>query len=105
MMQIPLQILPNQQLQTIIDGYRFDIRLMSCFDVMCVDIYRDGASVVRGMRVVAQEMLIPYEYMEGGAGNFLFFTQNDDIPNYLQFNSTQFLYHLTDAEARAYGDG
>lgn len=101
MQQIPLQAIPNQQFQLVIDTHRYDIRLLQCYNIMAIDISRDETMIVQGMRCLPNQPIIPYKYLEGGCGNFMFVTPTEEFPTYTRLDVDQYLFYITDAEMEA----
>lgn len=115
MQYIPIAAIPNQLLQVSIDQNQYSLAIYAIaadYDefnnpfnvIMAVDITINNIVILTGLRVVAGYPIIPYEYLENG--NFAFQTQNDDYPDYSQFNITQNLIYASAtelAEIRAAG--
>jgi len=97
---IQLQPIPNQSFSIPLEGNRFVLRFMKCSGVMACDIEINEKVILTGQRCVAGEYLIPYEYLEEGAGNFGIVTENDALPDYREFGDTQELYYFTGEEVR-----
>jgi hypothetical protein len=102
MIEIPLQAVPNQALTVTLGGVRFAFTIKEANGVMCADVVRDEVELLRGHRLVAAVPLLPYRYLQD-AGNFVFLTENDELPYYTQFGFTQQLVFLTVAEITALG--
>ena len=92
---ITLQAIPNQSFSVRLDVDRYDISIVSIPGAMAATITRNDEIIVSGQRCVAGFPIIPFRYLE--KGNFMFTTENDEMPYYEQFGSTQFLY-FTPAE-------
>lgn len=90
---VPLQPIANQRFASIIQRVRYDITLQYCGGIMAATIDRDGVCVASGSRCVYGRPLAPSSLMEGG--NFLFYTENMEIPNYTKFNTTHWLFFVT----------
>lgn len=88
--------IPNQRFGIRLDGDRYEIELKSCNNIMCVTILRNDILLVSGFRCVAGTPLLPYRYLE--RGNFIFVTENDELPDYTKFGSTQSLVYITAQE-------
>lgn len=99
MIRIPLEATPNQFLTVYLEGSRYEITLKMCNGILSASITRDGQTLFNGLRVVAGVPLIPYSYLENG--NFIFTTEDEELPVYTKFGSTQALYYLTMAEIGA----
>jgi hypothetical protein len=99
MIDITLQALPNQSFSIQLGESRYDITLKEANGVMSASVVRDGTPVVENVRLVAGSPLLPYRYLEDG--NFVLFTQDDDLPYYTAFGVTQFLTYLTADEVAA----
>jgi hypothetical protein len=96
MLQLPIQPLPNQQFQAVLDGNAWDFALRSTNGVMSATLVLNGATVVENARCVAGSFVIPSQYEE--AGNFLFLTANNALPDYTLFGNTQSLIYVSAAE-------
>lgn len=101
MQVIPLQSIANQAFSVFLDGSNYDIALKATNGVMSVDIVRDGVAIISGQRVVANETLIPYTYLE--TGNFGFLTNDDDIPYFTNFNVDQTLLYFSPDDLTSLG--
>lgn len=100
MMDIGLAALPNQALSIQLDERFYEIEIREANGVMAATITRDGAAVVSNLRVTPGTPLLPYQYQE--AGNFILLTDDDALPDWAQFGTTQFLVYVSDAELAAY---
>lgn len=99
---IPLEAIPNQEFTIRLENLRYTVRINSVADSCTVaTITRDGATVINGTRIVANELLIPYPYLEGAGGNFFLETPDDELPDYEQFGSTHRLIYFTREELEA----
>jgi len=96
MNSVPLEAIPNQTFRVPLDGSLWELQLKALSNVMVVTIKRDTVTLVENMRAVAGTPLIPYAYLE--YGNFIFVTENDELPYWTQFGVTQSLIYLTRAE-------
>ena len=95
---IPIDILPNQKLSVTLEGFRFDISLKSTDTSTLVTIARDDELLIENIRSLGGTFLIPFEYLEGDAGNFFFEVQNEEIIYFTNFGITQRLIYLTAEE-------
>ena len=95
MRTIPLQATANQSLTVTLDGNRWSLTIKSAGNVMAVDVDLNDAPILRGQRVVAGEPVIPYRRLYAGTGNFIFDTENGDLPWWEQFGVDQSLHYLT----------
>lgn len=101
MQTIALAAVPNQSFTVTLDGVLFGLRVIETNGVMSVDIDRAGARIVSGARCVAGTPLLPYRNIEGGAGNFVFLTENGELPDYREFGKSQSLLYASAAELEA----
>lgn len=99
MQVVPLKIIPNQSFSIVLDNNVWNFALKATNGQTSVTILRDNVVVVEGARAVANELIIPAKYQE--AGNFLFLTQNFQLPEYTQFGVTQLLVYVSQAELDA----
>jgi len=96
MMQLPIQPLPNQQFQALLDGNSWNIVIRSTNGVMSTTLVLNGTTVIENARSVAGSLVIPSRYEE--AGNFLFLTANNELPDYTLFGTTQSFVYVSAAE-------
>jgi hypothetical protein len=105
MIEVPIAAVPNQTLSIQLDQNNYDIEIyttnrananLTGDGVMGITISRNGVLIISGFRLVANYLLIPYEYLEDG--NFVLITQNDEYPDYPQFGVTQNLIYASQAE-------
>ena len=93
--QIPIDAIPNQKLSVNLDGFRFDISLISSTTSTLVTIARNDVTLIKNVRALGGSFLLPYNYLEGESGNFLFIVKDDVIPYYINFGITQILVYGT----------
>jgi hypothetical protein len=96
MLQLPVQALPNQEFQAVLDGNSWDFIIRSTNGIMSTTLALNGAVVVQNARCVAGSFVIPSRYEE--SGNFLFLTANNQLPDYTLFGSTQSVIYVSAAE-------
>jgi hypothetical protein len=96
MMQLPVQALPNQEFQAVLDGNAWDFTIASTNGVMSMTLVLNGNTVIENTRCVAGSFIIPSQYEE--SGNFLFLTASNALPDYTQFGTTQSLIYASAAE-------
>lgn len=96
MQNIPIQAIPNQQFNIVLDDNRWDITIKSTKGTVSVTLIRNGQVIVSNARAVAGMRIIPAIYQE--AGNFAIISQNQSIPEYSQFGVSQFMLYLSEAE-------
>lgn len=102
MQQIPLQAIPNQNFTTTLDSQLYDITLVTdSLDNVYATILLNGEKVISGQRCLAGRPLIPYAYLEGDGGNFTFATLGDLNPASENFNNTDILWYVSNAELLA----
>lgn len=95
---IPLEVIPNQSLSIQLDEVRYGIRLRDIGGMMSADISIDDQLIIEGLRVVGGFPLIPYKYLEGDGGNFIFLTELGDLVYWDQFGITQSLLYFSAEE-------
>lgn len=96
MQTIALQQTANQSFSVTLDNNQWNITLKATNGVMSVTLILNNVTVISNMRCVAGTLLIPSKYQE--SGNFLITTANFDLPDYSQFNATQFLIYISAVE-------
>lgn len=105
MLRLELQILPKQSFSVSLDGILYDLAFLATDGVMSANVARAGVRVVSGQRVVAGQLVIPYRKLEDNAGNFLFLTDDGDIPFWDKFGLSQTFYFASNADLVAVRNG
>ncbi len=98
MQQILLSQLANQSVSFNIDGAYWQVHVYTSIKFVCVDIVRNGDPVINGARGFAGVPLIPFAYLQGEFGNFIF----DSDADWNNFQTTCNLYYLTADEFATY---
>lgn len=93
---VPIQPIPNQSLTITLDGNLYEISIKATNGVMAVSVNCNGTDILDNAHAVACAAIIPAKYQE--AGNFVFLTANQQLPNYEQFGLSQSLVYFTEAE-------
>jgi hypothetical protein len=93
---IALQAIPNQSFSFNASNTTFGIILKAAAGCMAASITINGTDVIDNARCVAWRGIIPARYQENG--NFMFMTQNLQLPWYSQFGTTQTLIYLSPTE-------
>lgn len=96
--KISIDATANQSFTINLDNQVYFIEIKETRGVMSVSISIGGDVILSNSRFFSAFPLIPYSYLEGDGGNFLFTTENDEIPYFTEFGVTQFLYYLTAEE-------
>lgn len=96
MKEIPLKAVERQSLSILLDAQLFDIAIKECNGIMAATIARDGVTLVSNRRICAGVYLIPEGHLE--QGNFVFVTDNNNIPYYSNFASTDVLLYISAEE-------
>jgi hypothetical protein len=99
MIEIPLATVPNQSFSIRLSDHFYELVIKETNGCMSVTIFRDNVLILENIRAVAGTPIIPYHYLE--SGNFIFSTENDDLPDYSQFGISQSLIYATQAEIGA----
>lgn len=96
MIEIPLQRLPNQSFFITLDNNQWNFALKTTNGIISASVSLNGVVILSNMRCVANQIIIPSVYLE--SGNFLFLTQDFQLPYYTEFGVTQKLIYLTSGE-------
>lgn len=91
--------LPSQKITAVLDGYNYalTIKTISAENTIAT-LSRDGVVIVEGARIVANRPILRHTYQVAQGGNFLIITQNEELPDYPQFGTTQQLVYVSAAE-------
>lgn len=90
---------PNQSFSVRLDDKRFSLRIREGSNTMLADIALDGAPLIKGTRILAGELIIPFPRLENG--NFVLLTENDELPDWRFFNKSQSLVYMSAAQIEA----
>lgn len=96
---IPLANTPNQSFTVQLDNVRWELVVRTARGCMCADVDRDNVALLRGVRLVAGQPIIPYAYLQ--TGNFIFLSVDDALPDWSQFGVSQTLVYFSAAEIAA----
>lgn len=99
MQTVPTQPVPNQTLQTRVDGQNVTLNLYAkAAQGLFADVVADGVTLITGVLCLDADPIIPTRYL-GFAGNFIFVdTQGNSDPTYDGLGSRFQLVFLTAAE-------
>lgn len=100
---ISLEAIPNQEFTVTLGDYSYDIRIFSTNGSMAYDLSIDDEIIIQGFKFVNEILMLPYEYQELD-GNLLLVVPDDELPDYENFGSTQFLIYLDADETESYRD-
>jgi hypothetical protein len=93
---IGLQAIPNQSFTFNANNNTFGLILKANAGCMGMSISINGVDVADNARCVAWRVIIPSQYQENG--NFMFMTQNLQLPWYEQFGLMQTLVYFSPTE-------
>lgn len=97
---LPIQQLPNQSFTITLDGNLYEITLKTCNGITAVSITENGTDILDNGIAASCAQIISSQYNE--AGNFMFLTANQQLPNYAQFGLTQSLFYFSASELAAF---
>ena len=97
MRNIPIATVPNQELSVTLNGNRWVLTLKVGANSMIADVVLNDQPIVLGQLIAVGTPIIPYEYLQG-SGNFLLLVENDELPDWQKFNSTQQLVFVEPGE-------
>lgn len=100
MQQIPIQQLPNQSLAIVLDSNEWTIAIKTTNGVTAVSLSINNVDIVDNGIAAAGAFIIASIYEE--SGNFIFITQNFQLPDYTLFGVTQYLIYVSASELIAY---
>lgn len=100
MQLLPLQAIPNQAFSIVLDNNQWLFVIKTTNGVMSVSLGLNNDVVLDNARAVANGLIIPSRYQE--SGNFIFVTQNFQLPYYTEFGTTQALIYVTAAELETF---
>ncbi len=97
MQVIPIQAIPSQTFSYIdSDNNQWSIAIKLVADQVAFSLSLNGQIILENITAVAGIRIIPYDYLE--QGNFVLITQNQQIPDYTQFGTTQQLVFLSKSD-------
>lgn len=97
MRTIPLDSVPNQQVIINVGENRWTLRIKQANSSMVADVSLNDVMMLQGMRLCVGTPLIPFRHLAGN-GNFLLLTNNEELPDWQKFNSTQTMVYVDASE-------
>lgn len=97
MRQINLLSVPNQAFTVTLNNRSWSIAIKKAVNCMFADISVNNETILKGQRVLPNQLVIPYKFLSLG-GNFVLTTMNDELPDYQRFGIDQEFYYLTPEE-------
>lgn len=102
MMPVTLQPIPLQSTTFNADGQQYSIRVwFDGTDTMFMDVTLNGTLIAVSCPCIVGQQVMPYQYLEGAGGNFIFTTASGDNPSYLNFGTSDVLLYASAAEMAA----
>lgn len=98
MMPISLQPIPGYRTQFVADGQNYDIRIKALDDLPVMDVTRNGTLIASSLPCLIGQTVLPYRYMEGDGGNFVWSTASGNNPQFPLFGTQDILLYATAAE-------
>ena len=103
MQQIPLQAVPSQQTQIVLDGQTCSISVYVKNQCMFFDLAVNGSEIAYAVQCSNLVSLVPTAYL-GFSGWLVFYdTQGTSNPIYTGLGSRWLLLYLDEADKEAYG--
>lgn len=90
---IPLRSVPNQKLSFTNGEDFWELEIKVAINTMICNIWRNGELIIQGSRIVSGVPMIPYRQL-AGHGNFAIMTENEDEPNWRNFETNQRLVFI-----------
>jgi len=101
MQTIDLEVTPSQAVTFVADNQQYNVTVRSNDDMTFMDVSINGAVVATQLPCIVGQIVMPYEYLEGDGGNFIFTTASGDNPQYANFGSSDVLLYISNAELAA----
>jgi len=98
MQTIDLQAIPNQKFQATLDGVAYNITIRSTADIALMDVIANGVVVATSLPCLVGQPVMPYRYLEGLGGNFVWTTASGNNPQYANFGASDILLYASAAE-------
>lgn len=95
--EIPIDKLPSQILGVTLEGAGYFLQLRDVNGLVLADIEVNGTKVISGAKCLPNQKIMPYGHLTAG-GNFYFYCQDNEYPDYTKFGADHRLLFLTDAE-------
>lgn len=96
---------PNFEFTVTLEQNKYDIAIRTIGDRTYMSVDCNGADVIDGVLCVPGAIVLPYAYLEGQGGNFVWVTANDNYPNWNNFGTTDFLLYISVAELASLRNG
>lgn len=83
------------------DNVSYDITLRDGGDILLMDVTANGVTVATSLPCIAGQLVMPYRYLEGAGGNFVFVTTSGNNPQSVNLGASDVLLYATAAELAA----
>jgi hypothetical protein len=100
MIKIELNETANQTFGASALGINYNISLRIIDGIMYASVWDDDVILCSSVRCIPNQVIIPYPHLTKG-GNFYWYCQDNDYPDWQKFNGLHQLLFLTDAELTA----
>ncbi len=98
MQVIDLEAVTSQDVTFVADGQQYELVIRANDDVMFMDVTINGVVVITACPCLVGQQVIPYAYLEGAGGNFIFTTASGANPQYANFGGADVLLYASNAE-------
>lgn len=97
---VNIQNIPNQMFSTVLNGEVYRIMLKTIQGLTYMSVWINDDVIFYNQLCVPNSFVNPYNYVSQG-GKFYFLCDDQEYPNYTEFNNTQKLLFLTDDEVNS----
>lgn len=97
---VELQALRSQSITIRLDGLQVVLKVYEAAGGMAFDLTRENIAILKGARIVGGTPLIPYEYLQ--TGNYMLIINDESLPDFNKFGTTQQLIYFTQEEIEAF---
>ena len=92
---------PNQIISAVLEEDFYDIDIRTYKDLTYISLSRNAENLIYYEKAVTNRDILQYDYQFNGYGNFQFFSQLEDYPNYSQFGISVFFLYITKEEVES----
>ena len=93
---------PNQSFTFSTDNGTVEITLSTIDDITLFSMSSGGNNIISSVKVPANELIIGYKHIQEQYGDFIFTTDDNNYPNFKDFNQSNKLYWLNYDEVKQF---
>ncbi len=91
---------PSQEITITINNIRWLLRLKGIGNSVIMDVNVNGEEIVKGLKLLGNTQIIPYNYLSIARGNFMMEVEEGELVDWEKFGDTQNLFYFNEEEVK-----